>query len=235
MRGAVIFDLDGCLVDSEPHSLEALAAEMRALGIHDATAEEVGARFLGVSLSVIRSYVAARAGRTVPPDFDARVERRLFAAYRDNLRLIDGVPDLLARLQAAGIPMAIASGGSIPRLAKTLRIAGLDAVFAGRAFSADLVAHGKPAPDLFLHAAAALGVDPADCVVLEDSPHGIEGACRAGARAVGFVGGSHLAGCRQAHADLLRAKGALAVQADMNGMFDLLCDPDPFANHEASR
>ncbi|WP_151718967.1 HAD family hydrolase [Gemmobacter serpentinus] len=223
MRRAVIFDLDGCLVDSEPHSLEALAAEMRAIGIHDATSEEIGARFLGVSLSVIRAYVAGRAGSPVPPDFDAKVERRLFAAYRDHLRLIDGVPDLLARLQAANIPMAIASGGSIPRLTETLRIAGLDRVFEGRAFSADLVPHGKPAPDLFLHAAAALGVDPADCVVLEDSPHGIEGARRAGARAVGFVGGSHLAGHRQAHADLLRAKGASRVQADMNGMFELLC------------
>ena len=92
----------------------------------------------------------------------------------------------------------------------------------GRAFSADQVAQGKPAPDLFLLAARELGVDPADCVILEDSPHGVTGALRAGSRAVGFVGGTHLDNRRAEHAALLRATGAAPVLDSMNGMFAAL-------------
>jgi beta-phosphoglucomutase-like phosphatase (HAD superfamily) len=77
-----------------------------------------------------------------------------------------------------------------------------------QAFSADLVSRGKPAPDIFLLAAEKLGVAPQNCAVLEDSPHGIKGAVEAGMRAVGFVGGSHLAGRRADHAEILRAAGA---------------------------
>lgn len=222
---AVIFDMDGVLVDSEPLSLGAIAAEMRSMGVRDANADEIGQRFLGVSLKVIHAYVAERAGRPVPEDFDDRFEARLFAAYRAGLPVIAGVPALLDRLKAAGVAMAIASGASVRRLGETLRVSGLERWFAGRAFSADLVARGKPAPDLFLLASARLGIDPKDCVILEDSPHGVEGALRAGARAVGFVGGSHLDGRRDAHARLLAAKGAHPVLDDMAGMFDALTAP----------
>lgn len=222
MTRAVIFDLDGVLVDSEPLSLGVLAEEMRAIGIADANPDEIGRLFLGVSLKVIRGHVSARAGRPVPADFDTRFEDRLLAIYPDKLRVIAGVPDLLDQLQGAGIAMAIATGGSLRRMAETLRVSGLDRWFQGRAFSADQVAQGKPAPDLFLLAAHELGVDPADCVILEDSPHGVTGALRAGSRAVGFVGGTHLAGRRAEHADLLRAKGADPVLDSMSGMFAAL-------------
>lgn len=219
---AVIFDLDGCLVDSEPHALEAIAAEMRALGVKDASAEEIGARFLGVSLSVIHAYVAERSGRPTPADFTARFEGRLFEVYQTELRQIAGAEALLQALQAAGVQMAIATGGSLKRLGVTLQTSGLARYFEGRAFSADQVARGKPAPDLFELAARELGVSPADCVVLEDSPHGVEGALAAGMQAVGFVGGSHLDGRRAAHAALLSAKGAREVLSDMAGMFTAL-------------
>ncbi len=222
MARAVIFDLDGVLVDSEPLSLGVLAEEMRALGIHDATADEVGRQFLGVSLKVIRAYVADRLGRPVPEAFVERFEDRLLATYPDQLRVIAGVPALLDQLQAAGIHMAIATGGSLRRMGETLRVSGLDRWFQGRAFSADQVAQGKPAPDLFLLAARELGVDPADCVILEDSPHGVTGALRAGARAVGFVGGTHLDLRRAEHAALLREKGADPVLDSMSGMFAAL-------------
>ncbi|WP_299289925.1 HAD family phosphatase [uncultured Paracoccus sp.] len=218
----MIFDLDGVLVDSEPLSLGLLAEEMRALGIADATPGEVGRQFLGVALPVIRAYVADRLGRPVPDAFVERFEDRLLALYPERLRVIDGVPDLLDRLQAAGIGMAIATGGSLRRMGETLRVSGLERWFQGRAFSADQVAQGKPAPDLFLLAADRLGVAPADCVVLEDSPHGVTGALRARARAVGFVGGTHLALRREDHAALLRAKGAAPVLDDMTGMFAAL-------------
>lgn len=222
MTRAVIFDLDGVLVDSEPLSLGVLAEEMRALGIADATPDEVGRKFLGVSLKVIRAYVAERLGRPVPEAFVERFEDRLLAIYPDRLRVIPGVPDLLDALQGAGIGMAIATGGSLRRMGATLRVSGLDRWFQGRAFSADQVAQGKPAPDLFLLAAQQLGVAPADCVVLEDLPHGVTGALRAGARAVGFTGGTHLDGRRAAHAALLRSKGADPVLDGMTGLFAAL-------------
>ena len=225
MTRAVILDLDGVLVDSEPLSLGVLADEMRALGIADATPEEVGRQFLGVSLPVIRAYVADRLGRPVPEAFVERFEDRLLAIYPEKLQVIDGVPALLDQLQDAGIGMAIATGGSLRRMGETLRVSGLDRWFQGRAFSADQVAQGKPAPDLFLLAARELGVDPKDCVILEDSPHGVTGALRAGARAVGFTGGSHLDLSRAEHAALLRGKGAAPVLDSMTGMFAALTTP----------
>lgn len=208
---AVIFDMDGCLVDSEEMSLAAVAEEMRAAGLQDATAAEVGAMYLGVSMSKVIQDMEARLGRPCRPDFSDRIETRLFAAYRTGLRRIDGVEDLLHRLDRAGIPVAIASGASTRRLAKTLEIAGLDRFFGDMGFSADLVARGKPAPDVFLLAAERLGIAPQHCAVLEDSPHGIRGAVAAGMRAVGFVGGSHLAGRATEHTAILRAAGAQQV------------------------
>ncbi len=225
--GAVIFDLDGVLVDSEPLSLGVLAEDMRALGIADADPAAIGRQFLGVSLKVIRAYVAEHAPRPVPDDFDIRFEDRLLAIYPDRLRVIPGVPALLARLQAAGIAMAIATGGSLRRMGETLRVSGLDRWFQGRAFSADQVAQGKPAPDLFLLAARELGVPPADCVILEDSPHGVTGALKAGARAVGFTGGTHLEGWRAEHAARLRQAGADPVLDSMQDMFAALTGKGP--------
>lgn len=213
---AVIFDMDGCLVDSEPLSLEAVAAEMRASGLPDVTVAEVGAKYLGVSLSQIIRDVEARLGRPCEPGFADRMEARLFEAYESGLRPIDGAEEMLRTLDRAGISVAIASGASVRRIEKTLEISGLGRFFADRGFSADLVTRGKPAPDVFLLAAERLGVAPQNCAVLEDSPHGIKGAVEAGMRAIGYVGGSHLAGREADHSAILRAAGACDVIADLS-------------------
>lgn len=208
---AVIFDLDGCLVDSEPLSIAALSAELAAMGVPDASFEVIRDRFLGVSMRDICDHVAERAGLRCPPEFVDRVEERLFALYRESLRPMPGAGRLLAALTEAGIPFAIATGGSIRRMTVTLAMSGLAPWFDGRAFSVDQVERGKPAPDVFLFAAARLGIPPEGCTVIEDSPHGIAGARAAGMRAIGLVGGSHLAGTRRAHRAILRAAGASAV------------------------
>lgn len=208
---AVIFDLDGCLVDSEPLSLAAIAAEMRQIGIADATAQEIGDRFLGVAMPVISDYVTRRLGRAIPADFALRVERRLLAAYATDLRQIDGAAALLADLQQLGLGMAIATGGSLRRMSATLEIAGLADWFAGTASSAEEVRNGKPAPDLFQLGLDRLQLAPSDCLVLEDSPHGIRGAFAAGIPAIGFVGGSHLVDRKAEHAAILRDAGAVDV------------------------
>ncbi|MSU88448.1 HAD-IA family hydrolase [Rhodobacteraceae bacterium 2CG4] len=219
---AVIFDLDGCLVDSEPHSLEALAAEMRAIGLTDASAGQIRTHFLGVSMTDICRHITCSSGVAVPEDFVERVETRLFAVYAEKLRPIPGAGALLDRLEAAGIGMAIATGGSVRRMQRTLELGGFAARFRLRGFSADHVARGKPAPDLFLHAAEALGVPPAHCAVLEDSPHGVAGARAAGMAAVGFVGGSHLDGVRAAHRATLARAGADPVLDSLGPAFEAL-------------
>ncbi|ULB11899.1 HAD family phosphatase [Cereibacter azotoformans] len=222
---AVIFDLDGCLVDSEPHSLAALVGEMQTIGLPRTTVEEVRERFLGVSMADICRDIERRTGGPVPADFIDRVEARLFRAYALRLRPMAGADRLLDRLEVAGLAMAIATGGSVRRMHETLRLGGLASRFAGRAFSADEVPRGKPAPDLFLKAAAVLGVPPDRCAVLEDSPHGIAGACAAGMRAVGFTGGSHLEGLQAAHRGLLLEAGASQVVGRLDEAFAALCGP----------
>jgi HAD superfamily hydrolase (TIGR01509 family) len=220
---AVIFDLDGCLVDSETLALEALAAEMRALGIADATWTDLREDFLGVTLPVVCSYVAGRLGRPCPSDYAENFYRRLYAAYSLGLPIIDGVVELLDRLRAAGLALGIATGGSVDRMQRSLKSTGLKDYFIGHAFSADQVARGKPAPDLVLYVAHKLGVAPEDCVVVEDSPHGILGAVTAGMRAIGFVGGSHLDGIREWQAERLRGAGAEVVVSHARDLYDAIC------------
>ena len=211
MPQAVIFDLDGCLVDSEILSISAITEEIQDMGATQVTYDYIRDRFLGVSMQVICQHVAEQTGKTCAEDFVDRVEERLFARYRTDLRQIEGATAMLEDLRDQGIPVAIATGGSIRRMGETLRISGLAPYFEGTAFSADQVDRGKPAPDLFLLAARELGVDPAQCVVMEDSPHGIQGARAAGMRAVGFVGGTHLEPMRDTHRQLLHTKGAALV------------------------
>lgn len=224
---AVIFDLDGCLVDSETMSLEILAQEMTAEGV-PSTPDDLRRRFLGVSIQAIVAHVAQAADRVVLPDFVQRFEDRLLGRYKAELRLIPGATDLLDALRARGIATAIATGGSIRRLRATLQVSGLADGFGDLAFSADQVRRGKPAPDLFLLAAEGLEVEPAACAVVEDSPHGIAGARAAGMQAVGFVGGSHLDGLREDHARRLRDAGACIVLDDLSLMLNaLLTLPEP--------
>lgn len=207
----VIFDLDGCLVDSESNALEAIAQEMRSIGISDANSDEIRTGFLGVSMQVICNHVARRSGRPAPQDFGARVEERIFALHEKHLQVMRHCPELLDMLQAQGVATAIATGASLRRMAKTLEYSGLLPRFEGRAFSAEQVTNGKPAPDIFLFAARQINVPPPDCIVLEDSPHGIAGAIAGGMRAIGFIGGSHLEGIRMEHAERLKQAGAEAV------------------------
>lgn len=213
---ALIFDLDGCLVDSEPLSIGAIVEVVHEMGFSHVTFKDIRTRFLGVSMQIICAELTLGTGQAAYTEFVDRVETRLFATYKERLRQIDGVVAMLSTLKQNNIAMAVATGGSIRRMNETLSISGLAPWFKNSAFSADQVDHGKPAPDLFLFTAAKLGVPPDKCVVLEDSPHGVQGAVAAGMRVVGFVGGSHLDGIRDAQTDLLRSKGADAVAVTLS-------------------
>ena len=215
MAQAVIFDLDGCLVESEVLSLATIAEEAERLGAGRISVAEMAREILGLQMPKIAGWIEARGGQSVPDDFARQIDAALMARYPDELRAVDGAAEMLGGLHAQGMPMAVATGSATARMALALQVTGLSGFFEGRACSADAVKNGKPAPDLFLHAAEVIGQRPEGCLVLEDSPHGVEGALAAGMTPVGFVGGGHLAERRDAHAEVLREAGCLAVVRDL--------------------
>ena len=185
--GLVIFDCDGVLVDSEPIAVRVLLEGLGEIG-HAMDEERAYERFLGRSLANMQAVLRAEFGSELPPDRLDRMRQRLFEVYRRELLPIDGVADMLDRLTT---PRCVASSSQIERLQVSLEVTGLLSRFVPHLFSASMVAHGKPAPDLFLHVADRMAVAPAACLVIEDSAAGIEAAQRAGMRVFGFVGGSH--------------------------------------------
>lgn len=185
-----IFDCDGVLIDSEVISARQLIAELKGYGV-DMDMAFVSRHFLGRSYPVVLKEVRERWGVQLPDRFEADYRARLLAAFERDLKVMPGVVDTIRDLR---IPYCLATSSSPERMRKSLEITGLSALFHGCAFTASEVARGKPAPDLFLHAAARMGADPHTCIVLEDSQNGIRAGLAAGMRVWRFTGGSHLKG-----------------------------------------
>jgi HAD superfamily hydrolase (TIGR01509 family) len=179
----VIFDNDGVLVDSEPHANRVLAALLTECGV-PTTYEESLRDYVGSSIPRVRRIAEERLGRPLPDDFEHRYYESLFERLRSGLQAIRGVREAIERIP---LPSCVASSGSRERIELSLRLTGLLDHFGERLFSADDVEHGKPAPDLFLHAAESLGAEPGRCVVIEDSPLGIEAANAAGMTSFGYA------------------------------------------------
>jgi HAD superfamily hydrolase (TIGR01509 family) len=183
----VIFDCDGVLVDSEPLSNRELASYLTELG-HPTTYEESIRDYMGGAMHRIHDTILARTGQRLPAEFDDVFHRRVFEAFRRDLRAVEGVEPVLDWLAAEGVSVCVASSGSHERIRMTLGTTGLLPRFAETAIaSADDVGHGKPAPDLFLYAAELMGFEPARCAVIEDSPLGIQAALAAGMDVFGFA------------------------------------------------
>ncbi|MGB9377962.1 MAG: HAD family hydrolase [Mycobacteriales bacterium] len=180
----VIFDCDGVLVDSERISVRVDVAVLAELG-WALSEEEVVERFVGRSAEYMAAEVEARVG-PLPPGWDFENTSRYREAFAAELTPVEGVVEALDRIE---LPTCVASSGSHDKMRFTLGLTGLYDRFEGRIFSASEVPRGKPAPDLFLHAAARLGADPAACAVVEDSSYGVEAARAAGMRVFGFAGG----------------------------------------------
>ncbi|WP_373236119.1 HAD family hydrolase [Cohaesibacter celericrescens] len=205
---AVIFDFDGVLVDSELISLSELNRSLEAFGIGKSW-EALVDGFLGHSNSAIAEYIEQHSGQNPGIEFPERWAKRIFERFATDLTLIPGTMDLLGTLDAEAIPYCIASGSSPDRLQYSLDLVGLDGCFRDKAYSCDLVAKGKPAPDIFFYAADKLGVSPRNCLVIEDGIAGTVGAKAAEIdHIIGFVGGSHLLGCEDSHAAKLTKSGA---------------------------
>lgn len=205
MPKLVIFDCDGVLVDSEMLATEVLSEALAAAGF-DLGPEDALRLLVGLDAPAQRRLLERRFAMPLPRDFESALLEQLNKAFLSRLLPLPGIETLIAGLIQ---PWCVASNSAHDRLTRTFAATGLSATMAGRVFSADDVANGKPAPDLFLYAAARMGGFAAsDCLVIEDSVTGVTAARAAGMRVIGFCGGSHI---RAGHADRLLSLGAEGI------------------------
>jgi len=183
----VIFDCNGVLVDGEPIANAVAAQEFVRAGI-PMTPELVARFFAGRRPADMFAAAEKVTGRKLPPNFSAIVAAATLRRFRAELRATPHAAYALTWLRG---PKCVASSSPLDRIRVSLETTGLLRFFEPRLFSASDVPHGKPAPDLFLRAAAKMGVQATDCIVVEDSPAGVAAATAAGMTSIGFVGGSH--------------------------------------------
>jgi HAD superfamily hydrolase (TIGR01509 family) len=181
----VIFDCDGVLIDSERLAIKVEVEVLSELGWH-LTEAEVIERFVGRSDRDMHAMIEAQLGSRLPVAWQDRFEPRYRQSFAADLAPVDGVVDALDQIT---LPSCVASSATHAHLRYTLQLTGLYERFAGRIFSSEDVARGKPAPDLFLHAAKQLATSPAECVVVEDSQPGVHAARAAGMRVLAYAGG----------------------------------------------
>ena len=187
---ALIFDCDGVLVDSETIAIATERELLAGWGL-EYEFEPYVSRFVGLHNRDFHAALAADAvanGRPLPHDFAEQMQMRIWQRFETELQAIEGVLEASA---AFARRQAVASSSEAGKLDRKLMLTGLFETFAPHIYSADLVANGKPAPDLFLHAAGALGTAPERCLVIEDSVNGVRAALAAGMTAWGFTGGGH--------------------------------------------
>jgi HAD superfamily hydrolase (TIGR01509 family) len=213
--GLLIFDCDGVLIDSELIACRVVAETLTAAGYPLETRDIL--EFVGKSSRDMYARLAARFGRSLPDDLDAGLGRHLRQAFAAELQPMAGADALLRGL--GGVRRCVASSSGPERIRHSLGCTGLLAHFGADLFSASMVARGKPAPDLFLHAASVLGVPPASCLVIEDSVPGIEAAVAAGMAPIGFTGGAH---CGTDHAARLARAGAARIAPSMTALAEML-------------
>ncbi len=184
----IIFDCDGVLIDSEIISAKMLIAELATLGVR-VDLDYVARHFLGRSYPTVMAQIRRDFSLDLPESFEEGYRARLLAAFARELKVMPGAAAVLDRL---ALPRCVATSSSPRRVEQSLHITGLWPLVEGSVFTASEVPNGKPAPDLFLHAAARMGARPDNCLVIEDSLTGIRAARAAGMEVWRFVGGSHL-------------------------------------------
>lgn len=181
----VIFDCDGVLVDSEPLAIRTDVAALAELG-WTLTEDEVVEQFVGLSMTQMREKIESHLDQVLPRGWEEQTQRRLRDVFAAELRPVDGIVEALDAIRHK---TCVASSGTHDKIEFSLKLTGLHARFRGRIFSATDVSRGKPAPDLFLHAAGQMNVAPSDCVVIEDSVPGVTAALAAGMGVLAYAGG----------------------------------------------
>lgn len=184
----IILDCDGVLIDSELISAQMLVEELTKLGV-EIDLGYVSRHFLGRSYPTVMQTIRRDFGLNLAPEFEVQYRNRLLEAFEERLTIMPGVREMLDDL---GIPCCVATSSSPRRVEFSLRLVGLWDRLGPVTFTASLVERGKPAPDLFLHVAGAMGADPARCLVIEDSLSGVRAGLAAGMNVWRFIGGSHM-------------------------------------------
>ena len=182
-RDLVIMDCDGVLVDSEPIANRILCELLAECGLHMSIDDTIRT-FMGRSMPACIAIAEERLGHTLPPDFAERHREKCREAFAAELRPVPGVVEAL---DAIALPVCVASSSGHARLRDTLSAVGLLSRFEGRIFSADDVANGKPAPDVFLYAAERMRARPGRCVVVEDTVIGVQAGVAAGMTVFGYA------------------------------------------------
>ena len=185
LPAAVLFDCDGVLVDSEVLTNRLMRDDLAAHGL-DLTLEQMMALAVGGTIAGVADK-ARGLGARLPDDWVPRLYDKMFAALEQEVEAVPGAVDLVARLAGAGVAMAVASNGPRAKMQITLTRTGLMGRLAPHVYSAQDVPHPKPAPDVYLLAAAQLRQPPEHCVVIEDSAAGAQAGKAAGMRCIGFA------------------------------------------------
>ena len=212
----LIFDCDGVVMNSMALHTEIEAEAYQALGM-TVQASELVLRFSGVPQDEVSKTLTAETGIFVPSDFKDMLATKKEVHFKTRLQAMPGLTDAIEEL--AHLPRGIASGSGMAALKSMLTHTGLYHKFAPHIYSSELVAKGKPHPDVFLHAAANMGYGPKDCLVIEDGPEGVKAAKAAGMRVFGFIGGTH---CTPDHTRLLKEAGAEVIFRDMRMLPDIM-------------
>jgi HAD superfamily hydrolase (TIGR01509 family) len=206
---ALIFDCDGVLIDSE-HLASRVEAELtRELGL-SLTAAEAHGMFLGKTVEGVLEAIAAKTGKRPSA---AWVYNWAFAtahAFHRELAVVEHLRDAVEELRGRGHRLAVASQSPLARVQFSLEVTGLAPLFGEHVYVTSMVARPKPSPDIYLLAAEKLGVSPADCVVIEDSPAGAAAALTAGMRAIGYAPGPTHAAMLATGATVIRSMRDLA-------------------------
>jgi len=186
MPELIIFDCDGVLVDSEPLANRVFAEMLGEIGL-PLTLDEMFEHFVGRSMPQCLETIETMRGRPAPQGFLDELHKRTEHVFRDALEPVPGVAGVLDWLDEREIPYCVASSGSHEKMQLTLGLTGLLPRFRGRIFSVSDVVRGKPAPDVFVHAARQCHVRAECCTVIEDSPSGIKAGIAAGARVFAYA------------------------------------------------
>ncbi|RED52098.1 HAD family hydrolase [Aestuariispira insulae] len=215
----VIFDCDGVLVNSEAIYIQAELDHLAAAGLNFDRRDYMTA-FTGMPMDAwerkLTELAMTRFQVELASDFFDRLARQVKDQIERDLAMVPGARDHIEALER---PVCVASSTGLEKLHWKLNHTGLAPLFGEGIYSADMVTHGKPEPDLFLHAAREMGAKPKDCIVVEDSSNGVLAGKAAGMTVIGFTGGAH---CLDAHdADLIKA-GADHVAADYPALQEML-------------
>ncbi|GEM48131.1 HAD family hydrolase [Deinococcus cellulosilyticus] len=210
MVQAILWDCDGVLVDSELLCQQGWVDVLQSRG-HDVGVPAFVQRFVGHSSHQVLEHLG------LPAETHAEVRSRIYALFREHLQASSGVHEVLSELRH--LKHAVASNASMMSLNLELELTDLASFFSGHVYSAQDTGKGKPAPDIFLHAARQLGVSPEVCLVIEDSTPGVLAGCAAGMQVLGYAGGSH---CTEGHAAQLLQAGAKTVMTDLRELKQLL-------------